>query len=155
MDGMNENMNQQYNNNQYGMQGNVNLSKDQGYNMQGNNYNNMNMNQQYNNNMNMQPNMQSNMQPNINTQPTPGFAMYLILSILEFFCCNQITAAISLVLTILANSAFQSGNYVDYQSKLKGAKISLIIGLILGIVILILYFILVVLLGVIGVASTI
>lgn len=154
MDGMNENMNQQYNNNQYGMQGNVNLSKDQGYNMQGNNYNNMNMNQQYNNNMNMQPNMQSNVQPNMNTQPTPGFAMYLILSILEFFCCNQITAAISLVLTILANSAFQSGNYADYQSKLKGAKISLIIGLILGIVILTLYFF-IIFLGVIDAASTI
>ena len=129
MDGMNENINQQYNNN-------------------------MNMNQQYNNNMNMQPNMQSNMLPNMNTQPTPGFAMYLILSILEFFCCNQITAAISLVLTILANSAFQSGNYADYQSKLKGAKISLIVGLIIGIVILTLYFF-IIFLGVIDAASTI
>lgn len=88
--------------------------------------------------------------PQMNTQSTPGFTKYLILSILQMLCCCQITGIIALVFTILANSAFKIGNLAEYQSKIKGAKTTLIVGLIVAAVIYIIFII--VYLGAFGIA---
>ena len=67
-------------------------------------------------------------------QKTPGFTKYLILSILQTLCCCQITGIIAFVFTLFANSAFKKGDMMDYQSKLKGARTSLIVGLVIGVI---------------------
>lgn len=92
---------------------------------------------------NMNYNQQMN-QP-LQNPKAPWFVTYLILSILELFCCNQITGVIALVFIIMGNSAYQAGQMLDAENKRKTAKLSLIIGLILGILIyiavIIIYFV--------------
>ena len=65
----------------------------------------------------------------------PLFTKWLIISILQFFCCNNITGIISLVLTIIADSDFKKGMFAEYESKMRGAKIASIVGLIMGLLI--------------------
>ncbi len=68
-----------------------------------------------------------NPQPNQNQSP-PNYSSLLTFSILELICCNQIFGILGLVFTTLADSAYKSGNYAEYESKSKLAKIMLIIG---------------------------
>lgn len=84
---------------------------------------------------------QPNPAPQINPQSAPEFTKYLVLSIIQLLCCNQITGIVALVFTILANSAFKIGNILDYQSKIKGAKTTLLIGWIVGILLYVFIFV--------------
>jgi len=57
--------------------------------------------------------------------------LYIILSILSLFCCNQITGIISLIFSIMASSDYKRGDYKDAQEKWKICKITLLIGVAL------------------------
>lgn len=63
---------------------------------------------------------------------SPEFIKYVIFSILEMICCNQIFGAVALVFTLLANADYGKGNIAKYQSNIKGVKLTLIIGVITG-----------------------
>ena len=76
-----------------------------------------------------------NQMPNMNQQSAPEFTKYLILSIIQLLCCNQITGVIAIVFTVLANSAFKVGSMIDYQSKTKAAKTTLTVGWIISAII--------------------
>lgn len=74
----------------------------------------------------------------------PDYMLWLILGIVQVFtlcCCNctaPITGAITIVLVIMANNSFKSGNAMDYSSKMNIAKIVCCIGyglMIVGIII--------------------
>lgn len=79
-------------------------------------------------------NQDINQMSNMSKQSTPEFTKYLVLSIVQMMCCCQITGIIALVFTILSNSAFKIGNIEDYQSKIKAAKTTLIVGCIIGVI---------------------
>ena len=96
----------------------------------------------------MESNMQNNMNGNFNNQEmnnmngmgnmnmqgsNPTFTKYLILSILELFCCCQITGIIALVFTCIADSAWGNDMF-KYEQDTKRAKTTLIIGLAIGVV---------------------
>lgn len=107
------------NQNMYGQQPNINQQAQKVDPMYGNNMQGTNM-QGYG--VNMAP-------------KNPLFTKWLIISILQFLCCNNITGLISLILTIIADSDFKKGMMAEYESKMKGAKIATIIGLITGLLI--------------------
>ena len=76
----------------------------------------------------------------------PSLTTWLIISILQIFCCNNITGIISLIFTILADSDFKKGLIAEYDSKMKAAKIATIVGVISGVIIaicLIIYYIII------------
>lgn len=77
-------------------------------------------------NFNNQQQFQQQTVPN-----APDFIMLLILGIASTLCCCLPAGAVSLVFTIMANSDFKSGNAVGYASKVKTAKVLMIIGVIL------------------------
>lgn len=70
-------------------------------------------------------------------QSAPDYILWLILGIVLtctvcccFNCAGPVFGIITIVLALMANSAFKIGNMVEYQSKIKSAKIVCIIGLI-------------------------
>ena len=77
-------------------------------------------------NFNNQQQFQQQTVPN-----APDFIMLLILSIASTLCCCLPAGAVSLVFTLMANSDFKSGNIAGYKSKVKSAKVILVIGVIL------------------------
>lgn len=77
-------------------------------------------------NFNNQQQFQQQTVPN-----APDFIMLLILSIASTLCCCLPAGAVSLVFTLMANSDFKSGNIVGYTSKVKTAKVIMVIGVIL------------------------
>ena len=72
----------------------------------------------------------------------PSFVTILVLAILQTCCCNTITGITAIILILVANGAYKSGNIDDYESKKKAATIVLIVGVILSIVISIAYYVL-------------
>lgn len=75
-----------------------------------------------------------------NSVPESKFSKYLTLSILEFFFCFNVTGILGIIFSCLANSEYNNGNYVKYESYIANAKTSLIVGLIIGIIIYLLLF---------------
>lgn len=63
--------------------------------------------------------------PNIVEDQT---VLYIILSVISLFCCNQIAGIISLIFSIMASSDYKCGNYAGAQEKWKICKITLWIG---------------------------
>lgn len=91
----------------------------------------MNMNQeqsQQNNGYGM------NMNNNRLSQNAPNYMLWLILGILQICtlcCCNfsgPIFGVITVVLSIISNNAFKGRDMIEYQSKIKAAKIVCIVG---------------------------
>lgn len=77
----------------------------------------------------------------------PNFTMFIVFSILEFFCCSWIPGVIAFVFTMLANQKYQQNDMAGFESNYKVAKITLWIGLALAVAITIfyiLYFILII-----------
>ena len=62
----------------------------------------------------------------------PQFMTYLVLSILSCCCCNGIFGLVALIISIIGNNNFKTGQ--PYEGNFKAAKIILIIGLVLGII---------------------
>jgi len=62
----------------------------------------------------------------------PNATTLLVLSILETLCCCMPLGIAGIVLTALAMGDIKAGNYMDAESKLKNARIALIIGAIIG-----------------------
>ena len=77
-------------------------------------------------NFNNQQQFQQQTVPN-----APDFIMLLILSITYTLCCSLPAGVVSLVFTLMANSDFKSGNIAGYTSKVKTAKVIMVIGVIL------------------------
>lgn len=75
---------------------------------------------------------------NMSGGSAPDFTKTLILSIVQMLCCCQITGIIALIFTIIANSAFKSGNMNEYYTKQKSAKTALKVGWIIGVVVVLL-----------------
>lgn len=75
-------------------------------------------------------------------QKDPNFTKWLILSIFQLFCCNQITGIIALVFAILANNDWKAGKFDESSRKYKNAKISIVVGFIIGALIYIAAFVL-------------
>lgn len=73
----------------------------------------------------------------------PGFTKWLIISIMQMMCCNQLTGIVCLILVLIADSDFKRGMFADYQGKMKTVKILTAIGVIFTFVILALYMVLV------------
>ena len=73
----------------------------------------------------------------------PGFTKWLIISILQMMCCNQLTGIICLVMVLMADSDFKRGIMADYQGKMKTVKILTAIGVIFSFIIIVLYMILI------------
>lgn len=71
-----------------------------------------------------------------NSDKNPKFTQYLIFSIIELVCVNQICGIIALILTCMADSDFKSGNMDSYDQKMSYAKIALIVGLALLVVVI-------------------
>ena len=67
--------------------------------------------------------------------------LYIVLSILSFFCCNQITGVIAAVLSFMAMSDYNRGFYSEAAKKWKAAKITLLVGVALVIAIVVIYMI--------------
>ena len=67
--------------------------------------------------------------------------LYIVLSILSFFCCNQITGVIAAVFSFMAMSDYNHGLYEQAASKWRAAKITLLIGIGLVIALVICYMI--------------
>lgn len=67
---------------------------------------------------------------NLNTVEDES-VLYIILSILSLFCCNQITGIISLIFAIMATSDYNHGDYKSAQEKWKICKITLLVGVAL------------------------
>lgn len=65
-------------------------------------------------------------------QKTPNFVLFLTLSIVQLVCCSPITGVIALVFTCVGDSAYKAGNNEDSESKMKVAKISIIVGFVLA-----------------------
>lgn len=63
----------------------------------------------------------------------PKFGLYLGLSIAEMLCCGGIFGLIALIMTILGNNAYKAGDTMGGESKMKTAKILLIVGVIVGV----------------------
>ena len=95
-------------------------------------------NQQFNNYG--QPVVQATKMPGMSA---PGFTKWLIISIMQMMCCNQLTGIICLILVLMSDSDFKRGMFADYQGKMKTVKILTAIGVIFTFVILALYMILV------------
>lgn len=74
--------------------------------------------------------------------PTPGFVLWLVVSIAQMMCCNQITGLICIVLTILADSDFKKGVYGEYNSKMRLVKILTVVGVVIGLAVLVVWFLL-------------
>lgn len=122
-----------------------------------NDFNNQSQNDQQLNgmqggNMGNQQMYQSNPNPNAYGQPMygptnsmpnygpnmgklPNFVTYLILSIAECLCCCFITGLLGIIFSCMANSSWNNGLTNDAYSKLRTAKILLIVGLIIGLVV--------------------
>lgn len=137
---MNDGWNNQGNQgNQYNQQ--VNLNKDNGQNPYNNGFNQNQFNggfngqNPYNNNGFNQFGGPNPYQPVGNQGSHPDFVMYLVLSILQTFCCFAITGVISIVFTVMGNSAYQQGNIAEAESKFRTVKTTLIVGLVIGIII--------------------
>lgn len=67
--------------------------------------------------------------------------MFIILSVLQLFCCNTITGIIGLVLAIIGTSNFKKGDYAGAAQMWKYTKITLWIGVAISIVVTILSFV--------------
>ena len=65
----------------------------------------------------------------IPTIPEDKTVVYIILSIVSLFFCNQIAGIISLILSILASSDYNKGDYKSAEEKWRISKITLLIGL--------------------------
>lgn len=100
-----------YNNGAY----NPNAYNNTGYN-QG--YNNYNTGYNYN---------------NVTPSNFPSYTTYLVLSIISIILASWIFGLIALLSTTGANTAFKNGNYAQYESSKKRAKVMLIISLVWGI----------------------
>lgn len=61
--------------------------------------------------------------------PEDKTVVYVILSIVSLFFCNQIAGIISLILSILASSDYNKGDYKSAEEKWRISKITLLIGL--------------------------
>lgn len=64
--------------------------------------------------------------------------MYIILSVLELFCCSPLAGIVALVLAIIGSSNFKNGDYAGAANMWKYTKITLWIGLGLSVLITIL-----------------
>ena len=80
----------------------------------------------FNNQQQFQQQFQQQTVPN-----APDFIILLILSIASTLCCCLPAGTVSLVFTLMANSDFKSGNIAGYTSKVKTAKVMMVIGVIL------------------------
>lgn len=120
---------------------------DNGFNNQGFNGNQMygqgNMSNGQNNMGNMNGNINNpnlyapnnNMGAGGNIGNLPGFTATLICSILELVCCcNWICGILGIVFCVMGNNAWKIGNANDAYSKIKIAKIILIVGIVLAII---------------------
>ena len=65
----------------------------------------------------------------IPTIPEDKTVVYIILSIVSLFFCNQIAGIISLILSILASSDYNKGDYKSAEEKWRISKITLLVGL--------------------------
>lgn len=65
----------------------------------------------------------------IPTIPEDKTVVYIILSIVLLFFCNQIAGIISLILSILASSDYNKGDYKSAEEKWRISKITLLVGL--------------------------
>jgi hypothetical protein len=74
---------------------------------------------------------QNNMNNNMNH---PDFVLYLVLSIIEVFCCSPLAGIIALIFVILGNSDYKRADTVNAQQKFKIAKIILIVGVVLALI---------------------
>lgn len=63
----------------------------------------------------------------------------LVLSIIEIFCCNQVTGILSIVFFCLAEDRNKKEMFDERDRYIKFCKISLIVGPIVSIVLAILY----------------
>lgn len=75
-----------------------------------------------------------NNQQSSNVPVENEFTKWLISGILQFLCCNQITAVITIVLACMANSDFKAGLIDSAVQKYKHCKTATIIGVVLGLV---------------------
>jgi len=131
--------NQNYNNGAYNQNGYNNGAYNQnGYNngaYNQNGYNNTGYNQNYNN-------YNGYNYTNIAPSNFPSYTAYLTLSIISICLASWIFGLIALLSTTGANTAFKSGNYEQYESSRKRAKVMLIISLVWAIIQFILGFML-------------
>jgi len=58
------------------------------------------------------------------------WSTYLAFSIFSLLCCNQISGIIGIIFATLANGDYNTGNYIEYNKKIKIAKWTLIGGAI-------------------------
>ncbi len=73
-------------------------------------------------------------------EAAPNTTLWIILSALEIFCCSPLFGIIALVFAIMGNSAAGRGDYAEAESKLKTAKIMLIVGVAVSIVVSVIAF---------------
>lgn len=77
---------------------------------------------------------------NNTTGSAPDYMVWLILGIVQIMlicCCNLlslVTGILTVVFAVSANNQYKVGNMIDYQSKMKTAKIINIVGWLLMVV---------------------
>ena len=75
-----------------------------------------------------------------NTEIADESILYIVLSVLSLFVCNQITGVIGLIFAILGCSEYGKGNYVTAKEHWKVCKITLLIGVAITVGIILMVF---------------
>jgi hypothetical protein len=63
------------------------------------------------------------------------WSTYLVLSILSFLCCNQISGIVGIIFSCMANNDYTAGKYESYKKNIKVVKLALIIGLVFSLIV--------------------